>query len=457
MRARATLAILLILAAALAGARAARAESIFTVPGFHAAGTPTRYDRVQVRRFGSPKARKVLVLVPGTLGGAGDFTLVARYLAQHVPGLQVWAEMRREGALEDNSMLLRALKGKATFQQLFGYYLGWLADPSIQPHYQPLKASDFGFVKGWGLNVAMQDLHRVVMRARDGGRRTVILGGHSLGGAEVADYAVWSFGGRPGYKDIAGMIGIDGGPTQRFGSSATTTAAQARTQLAQLDTKGPFLDLLGFGLPWVTGPFAEVAAFATHTAPHAADTEQNFRLLPPALKPPIPVTNAGQLGYAFDSRTSPPGLALIQVHSGHLSSGNPADWVNAGPTPIQNVAAAFAQEPLGAVDWYYPMRLSIDVVAASSLRETAAARVLGLNLRYLHAVNVPYYVIETSLGSHGGDFLIQGARAFKRASRIPRLTVVNRSASYSHLDPLLAAPPQNAFLKTVVPWLRRIR
>ena len=31
--------------------------------------------------------------------------------------------------------------------------------------------------------------------------------------------------------------------------------------------------------------------------------------------------------------------------------------------------------------------------------------------------------------------------------------MVSRTSTYSHLDPLLAAPSQNDFLKTVVPWL----
>jgi hypothetical protein len=199
---------------------------------------------------------------------------------------------------------------------------------------------------------------------------------------------------------------------------------------------------------------AEAGALAALKQPHAASTQQQFPLLPPALRPPVPATNQAQLGYAFDAATSPASLALIHVHSGHLRSGNPADWVDDGPTPIQNVARTFAHEPLGGVDWYYPLRLTIDVGAAASLRRTAAARFLGLRLRHLRQVNLPYYVIATSLG---GRRLIAGARRFKRESRIPRLEVVDRGARYGHLDPLLAAPARNAFLKTVVPWLRRIR
>ena len=102
--------------------------STFSVPGVSVPGTPTRYDKVMVRRFGSPSATNVLVLVPGTLAGAADFDIVGPYLAAHVPNLQVWAEMRREGALEDNAMLLRVLNGTATVQQAFDYYVGWIAE-----------------------------------------------------------------------------------------------------------------------------------------------------------------------------------------------------------------------------------------------------------------------------------------------------------------------------------------
>jgi hypothetical protein len=438
---------------AVVGAGSASAD-IITVPGFRAPGTPLKYDQVQVRRYGSPRARKVLVLVPGTLAGAGYFNLVATYLVAHVPDLQVWAEMRREGALEDNSVLLGGLAGTASLQQVFDYYLGWLANPSISPHYEPLQASQFGFVKQWGLNVAMEDLHDVIERARDGGRRTVILGGHSLGGGETAIYAAWNFHGHPGYKTIAGMVGIDGGPFANFGGPPETVAL-VRQQIAEMNVKGPWMDLLGLGLPWVSGAFAEVDALAALKDPDGPSILQPFPLLPADLKPPVPVTNAASLGYAFDQSTSPAALALIHVHSGHLATGgNPVGWVNSGPTPVQDIADAFSIEPLGPIDWYYPERLTIDATAALGLSETATARYLGLHLKYLHRVDVPYYVIETSLGASSG--LAAGARRFQRESRIPSLELVDRQSSYSHLDPLLAAPAHNAFLRTVVPWLRRI-
>ena len=45
----------------------------------------------------------MLVLIPGTGGGAGSVAPTARDLAKRVDGLQVWGFDRREQALEDTS------------------------------------------------------------------------------------------------------------------------------------------------------------------------------------------------------------------------------------------------------------------------------------------------------------------------------------------------------------------
>ena len=47
------------------------------------------------------------------------------------------------------------------------------------------------------MNVAVEDLHRVIAAAKTLGGK-VVLGGHSLGGSVVTAYATWDFGGRRG-------------------------------------------------------------------------------------------------------------------------------------------------------------------------------------------------------------------------------------------------------------------
>ncbi len=56
-----------------------------------------------MQQLGPANARTVLVLVPGTQGGAGGITPVARDIIARVPRTQVWIVDRREQAFEDTS------------------------------------------------------------------------------------------------------------------------------------------------------------------------------------------------------------------------------------------------------------------------------------------------------------------------------------------------------------------
>lgn len=105
----------LVLAVMLAGPAAA-AETVTTLPGAPGPG-PSKYDKVFVTKFGPKSAKRVLVLMAGYYGGAGDFTLAAREIVKRVPGLQVWALDRRSQALEDTARFADALGGRITVQQ----------------------------------------------------------------------------------------------------------------------------------------------------------------------------------------------------------------------------------------------------------------------------------------------------------------------------------------------------
>jgi pimeloyl-ACP methyl ester carboxylesterase len=437
-------------AASLAAAASASAAERHTmITGWTKAPGPRVYDRLEVTKFGSASAKTVLVLVPGTNGGRGDFTLTARELVKDVPGLQVWAVDRRSQRLEDTKVFADALAGRVTPKAMFDYYAAWIADPSITPHYQPPDPSKLGFAADWGLRVQLEDVKRVVDKARAGGAKRVILGGHSLGASVAVAYASWDFAGHPGYEDLDGVVLIDGGLRGSFDSA---DLAQAKTRLKAI-RKQPFLDLLGLGLPWVTGILSESAAILAIKDPTGPSVGQAFPLLPTAFKPPIPVTNRGELGYAFDATTSPKELGLIQVRSGTL--GPSGDWVDGEVSPLARVAETFGQEPANAVEWFYPARLNLDVDAASPLAENAAATYLGLRLKWARRADVPVYAVQTSL-THGA--VLKGARSFVARSKSPRAlaTYVDASGEQSHLDPLTAAPATNKYLKTVVPWLKRV-
>jgi len=68
-------------------------------------------------------------------------------------------------------------------------------------------------------------------------------------------------------------------------------------------------------------------------------------------------------------------------------------------------------------------------------------------------IDLPLYAYSTDLTE---GRVARGARRLARASRIRHATVVD-DRSAAHLDPLSAAPSTNRFLKTVVPFLKRVR
>ena len=445
--------------AASAGAAAPTVVKVGSLPG-----TPAKYNKVFITKYGPNSAKKVLLLIPGTNGGAENFALVGAEMAKKVPGLQVWAMDRREQALEDNSMMQKVLANKATPQQALDYYLGlgWTKKPVPSNTFVPLQAKDFKFMKDWGMKMQLEDARTVILQAKKQGK-TVILGGHSLGASMAAAYATWDFGGKPGYKDIAGIVAIDGGLAGTFDS--TDTAEGARANLAKLDVTdtnpdGPWANLLGIGgFAWATGPFAQIGALGALKAPNALSVLGSFPLLPAYLKADVATTNEGALGFAFDNDTSPKALSLIQVRAGNLAaSGDPRGWANGEVTPVQNIAKGFAGDQYGtnSVDWYYPSRLNVDSNGASSMdRNSPAAKVLGLRVWHLADVNIPYYAFQTSLtGTRDG--VVNGAKNFAARSKVPKggLVIVDAKTTTSHLDPLLAAPATSDFLKTVIPFLK---
>ena len=74
---------------------------------------------------------------------------------------------------------------------------------------------------------------------------------------------------------------------------------------------------------------------------------------------------------------------------------------------------------------------------------------------HIKDVNIPYYAFQTSL-SGSRDGVVNGAKNFAARSKVPKggLVIVDAKTTTSHLDPLLAAPATNDFLKTVIPFLK---
>jgi pimeloyl-ACP methyl ester carboxylesterase len=401
--------------------------------------------------MGPKSADRVLVLMPGTSGGAGDFTLLAEDLLGRVRDLQVWAVDRRSEALEDTAVFEQAAAGQKTLQEMYDYYLGWVTNGG-QPadHFEFLDASAFPFAREWGMKTTLEDLREVVRKAGKRGR-DVLLGGHSVGASLAAAYAAWDFGGKPGFEDIAGLVLIDGG---LLGSFTPYNLEQAQAAIAELEQENPFLDLFGTGLPPESaGLFAEIGAQFALLDPTARSPVQDSPLLPADFKPPVSVTNRGLFGYAFDRDTSPEGLSLLHVNAGGLAAdGDPRDWVDGGVTSVRRLAQNFGLENPNGVEWYFPRRITIDANGADQMKRNDVARFLGLRLSHTSEIDVPIYAFATDLTDGG---VLKGAkRLVKRAeTEKSQAMIVDGAPQQSHLDPLTAAPQKSEFLKTLTDFL----
>ncbi len=420
--------------------------------GFDDPATPDNLDRVGVLKVGSDLARNVLVLNPGTSAGSAYFLPLAQDIVRETRGRwQVWSVERRENQLEDQSVLDLAKQGTATSQQLFDYYLGWLTDPTVTNHFQLISDADVSFARGWGMNVEIEDLHRVIEAAHAKGRK-VVLGGHSLGGSITTAYATWDFNGVPGGADLAGLVYIDGGS-----SPNPVSPAQATESLQNLQSGTPWLAFGGIPAPFL-GLYSASGSTVAHVDPDSASLGQQFALLPANLKPPVPATNEAEFGYAVDPTTSPPNLRAAQVHVGQLApTGNPRGWDRAGAiSPIQRYARMLSGTGLPGIDgsaWYHPLRLTIDAGAVADGNSNPAQAILGVNATHGHDLD-PHTLIYAFGAALGGQGVLDVAQTLATQSGIPNenLTLVNRQSTYAHNDPA-AASPQNDFLDYLVPFL----
>ena len=451
--------LVLVAAALMFGLLASSASAAVRVkfvrlPGYKSPGTPAKYNKVGILETEPANAKNVLVLNPGTSASAAYFEPLAKDIVRKTKGWQVWAVERRENLLEDQSVLDQAKAGKVTGQQLFDYYLGWIGNSSITKHFQLIPDSSVAYAKQWGMKTEIEDLRRVVLAAEKLGGH-VVVGGHSLGGSITTAYATWDFNGKAGADGLSGLVYIDGGS-----NPTPVTEAAAKQSLQNLQSGSPWLSFGGIGAPYA-GLFNSTGSVGAIIDPNSPSIGQQFPLLPANLKPPVPVTNLGQYGYALDVKTSPAALRAAQAHLGQLAAtGNPRGWDSTGAlTPIRRYAEMFSGWGLKGLDgtaWYHPMRLTIDAGAVGNGKANPAQKVLDVDTTMGRKLprDLRIYAFGAALGAAG---VPAAAEALAKQSHIPHrnLTLVNRGSTYAHNDPA-GAFPKNDFLSRLVPFLKRV-
>ena len=435
----------------------AAALKVTWMKGFAAPATPAKYNKVGIIKVGPAKAKNVLVLAPGTSAGGAYFVPLAQWLVSKLPGWQVWSEERRENLLEDQSVLNLAKRGKASTQRVFDYYLGYITDPSVTSHFKLIPDGSVQFAKQWGMNVAVGDLHRVIAAAHKLGGK-VVLGGHSLGGSVVTAYATWNFNGHAGADELAGLIYIDGGSVP---AESAADAGAALTTLKQQTT--PWLNFGGIAAPYA-GLFNATGSLGALQDPNSRSLGQQFPALPSDLKPPVPVTNLGQYGYALNVGTSPASLLAAQAHLGKGVSTTTKNglhgWDGTGAlTPIKRFATMFSGIGINNADgteWYFPQRLTDDTRAVNNGIANPAQSVLDVHSTMGRRLpkTLKIYAFGAALGGPG---VLLDAQQLAKQSHIPKrnLVLINRHNTYAHNDPA-GAFPNNVFFDHLVPFLSRI-
>jgi pimeloyl-ACP methyl ester carboxylesterase len=423
-----------------------------TIEGAPAPG-PKRLDKVFLRKYGPSDAKTILILTPGSPGSQGNYARLAPWLVQRVPGLAVWAVDRRSNALEDISVFERDDAMSSLEYYLLGERVGGRT-------FKPVTERQAPYIRKWGAEVVMNDLHRVVHAAGRQGR-SVILGGHSAGAVTVPAYATWNFHGHPGYKELAGMLQIDGAEFGAFDAYLKGTAyyppyltkRDAKRGLAKHDRQSAF-GIAGAPLPvplWTVGVLPEISCQFAIEDPQGTSVLQS--VIPPSLRKEIGLPREAITNEAFMGVYTTNGLAsAFQMRTGRLAiTGSPRPWVNGPFSSVPSVCKTFTQEPGNGLEWYYPARLDVDLFQAMpTLEPTGATRYLGLHPRYLHDVDIPLYAFQTSI-SDGG--VLRGTEKFIAKSKV-RSHWLYQDLQMGHFDPLEDFPARNRFIQTVTPWLR---
>jgi pimeloyl-ACP methyl ester carboxylesterase len=437
--------------------RASARLAVTWMKGYFAPGTPAKFNKVGVLKIGPSSAKNVLVLEPGTSAGSAYFVPLAQWIVAETPGWQVWSVERRENLLEDQSEMNLYKEGKVTTKQFFDYYLGYLKNPKVTSHFHPISNASVAYAKKWGMNVAVQDLHDVILAAKKLGG-SVVLGGHSLGGSIVTAYATWNFDGHAGADGLAGLVYIDGGSDP---TPVTTTTATKELKSLDKPSVSPWLAFGGIVAPYA-GVFVATGAATALLDPNGRSLGQSSGLLPADIVPTVTVSNVAQFGYALNVATSPPELIAAQAHlgTGLTSTGPIHGWNSTGAlTPIARFATMFSGADIKGVDgseWYFPLRLTEDAGAVADGNANPAQKVLDVHATKGHDLpqSLLIYAFATELGGSG---VLTAAETLATQSGIPpgNLTLVNEDTTYAHNDPA-GAYPNNVFFSNLVPFLEEI-
>jgi pimeloyl-ACP methyl ester carboxylesterase len=355
-----------------------------SLPGYPEPHTPVAYNKALYLRYYLPEdsAQTILVIEPGIFGGATSVDILARQLVAAIPNLEVWAVDRRANLLEDRSAI-RASLWERDPMLAYNYYIRDLATPQGFNLFPP---DDVRFMAEWSLEVHLYDLHEIVKQAHLQASQ-VILGGHSLGGSMVSYYAAFDFSEGPGYTHLDGLVLLDGvlGRTGGFdrepqGLNLGPIELIPGTEGLKDNRGSPYFT---FGITPEFYARREVAALLAYFDPTG---------LSPGGWVDFPATNLAVVGIREDDQygsstvfSSSVGEVVGATFAGNLTAvilgGSEGiysqtvtgvakgydfvDWSRGDPSDehadLSQVVKAWATPDTNRSEWYFPIRLAIDI------------------------------------------------------------------------------------------------
>jgi len=302
-------------------------------------------------RDGLPReVRAVLVLLPGYGGGAASFDYLGRNLVSlaelnNAGSIEVWALERRGNCLEDLSGMNAAEDARNPDIAVDYYYFNEPVKGRTFPGF--FSQDEVPFLSEFGLQLFMDDIFTVMSAKipdRTLRKKTVFIGGHSLGSPLSALFAGWDRDGNPatlddaGYNNCAGLIGLEGRVSFTAFSTLTEAAYARRLAAIRSGSSARYQQLAGItpealALLEMMGMYAAFAPDEESTlfqrAPYSQDVGQLIRAIHsrnlvqyitgvPAFTD-YRYTNEALLGIFIDDNFQP--VSIMQASLGFLYGG----------------------------------------------------------------------------------------------------------------------------------------
>ena len=482
--------------------------------------TPPEYNGsrvLEIRSTELTQARIVVVGIPGFFAGINNWKTVGEELVRRDPqATVVWAYERRGNNMEDLTGVNYA-EATGDLQAALDYYFeGRAIDGRTFDGF--LEGRDLRYQSEWGLGTHFRDIRAVIELARTTyPDAAVVWMGHSMGSFWGEVFPAFQFectaDGMTGQDLLDGLILVDGTITEGIAADLSTYTESdfldgASLRVAGVTTEGFGLSqlrrgneffsdlgagqiLLGLELAALAARFDPEREMATYLSERLFTFDYAFQVVH-GLHPQA--AGLATLGLLFDDDTQP--LSFARAHFGRpqgnylmehanplnllsgddllgdrkpgpllspTRSGETISWdagLEFGPeAPIataDEIMDLFYAGPSNFLEWYYPVRLLLDLnIAAGAAFGHGAqpqwVRAYDLCFSAPSDVRLPTLVVAAQLG------VVPAADDYDRwlqGTSIADLEKLDLTG-HNHADMLAARNPQkNPLLDTVSRWLR---